>query len=326
MKSVLITGVGGGVGQSILKSMSTSSFKLIAVDSSPLAAGLYMNGKPYLGFAAKDPSYIDRLVEISKNEDVGIIFPGHDVELKPLAANKKLFLDLGIRVSVSSEEVISICDDKLLTVEFLREKGFKVPRTWKLSEFRWQTGSFILKPQIGGARSKQTYLCKNELDFIKFSQLVDTNNCVVQEYIPGDEYTCGSVTLDGNCQGVILMRRILRSGDTYKAFVVCDNYLEEQVRSAVNSLGVEGACNVQLKYYDGEPYIFEINARSSGTTAARALVGFNEPLAIANHILLGKSTILKSEEKTILRYWQEILVENSEILKAPMSPESQAST
>ena len=89
MKSVLITGVGGGVGQSILKSLSGSEFKLVAMDSSPLAAGLYMNGKPYLGFPASDSRYIDRLIQICKMENVGLIFPGHDVELKPLAASKE---------------------------------------------------------------------------------------------------------------------------------------------------------------------------------------------------------------------------------------------
>jgi len=322
MKSVLITGVGGGVGQSILKSLSGSEFKLVAIDSSPLAAGLYMNGKPYLGLPASDSHYIDRIIQICEMENVGLIFPGHDVELKPLAASKKRLLNLGIHVSVSSEEVISICDDKLLTAKFLGEKGFRVPGTWKLSEFEWNEGSFILKPQVGGARSKQTYLCQDQNQFIKFTQLVDINNCVVQEYIPGEEYTCGSVTLNGICQDVILMRRTLRSGDTYKAFVVHDEYLQKQVQSAVNALGVEGACNVQLKYYEGEPYIFEINARSSGTTAARTLVGFNEPLAIANHILLGKRTAMRAEEKTILRYWQEILVENSEILDELDSKES----
>ena len=38
--SVLVTGVGGGVGQSIIKALSQSSFEVVGVDADEMASGL----------------------------------------------------------------------------------------------------------------------------------------------------------------------------------------------------------------------------------------------------------------------------------------------
>ena len=166
---------------------------------------------------------------------------------------------------------------------------------------------------VGGARSKNTYVARSEKAFDVYRQLVDPDNCIVQEYIEGDEYTCGSVTLDEKCVGVIVMRRILRDGDTYKAFVDRNPKLESEVRSIVSALKPFGACNVQLRVRNGTPYVFEINARCSGTTAARALAGFNEPRMIAEYLIDQQQPSFNIREISILRYWKELVVENERV-------------
>ena len=109
------------------------------------------------------------------------------------------------------------------------------------------------------------------------------------------------------------MRRTLRNGDTYKAFVEKNESIEQAVRTAVKALKPFGACNVQLRIRNGEPYIFEFNARCSGTTGARALVGFNEPRMIADAILKGIPPTADISEATVLRYWKEMVVSNDRI-------------
>ena len=61
---------------------------------------------------------------------------------------------------------------------------------------------------------------------------------------------------------------------------------------------------------DDTPYVFEINARCSGTTAARALAGFNEPKMIADYLVHGIEPNYLIRNISILRYWKEIVVEN----------------
>ena len=66
---------------------------------------------------------------------------------------------------------------------------------------------------------------------------------------------------------------------------------------------------------NNKPYVFEINARCSGTTAARTLSVFNEPKMIADYLLKGIEPKFQIKEQTILRYWKEIVVSNDDIQK-----------
>lgn len=317
MYNIAITGVGGGVGQSILKSLTGTDYNLIGLDGELLGAGLYATPSSYLIPYAKDEKYISTLLDICKKENVHLLFPGLDAELKPLSLHVDQFAAIGTKVIVSAPEVVSISDDKQLTYDKLTKFGVNVPFTTSLSNYSPKEVDFplIIKQKVGGARSKNIFLTRNLTDWenalSKIGQHQD--DYIVMEYIEGDEYTCGTINLDGVCKGVIVMRRILRDGDTHKCFTVNDKVIEKQVRQVVENIKPFGACNIQLRVKNGIPYVFEINARCSGTTAARTLSGFNEPKMIADFLLKGIEPTYQIKEQTILRYWKELVVENSEV-------------
>jgi len=313
--NVAVTGVGGGVGQSIIKALQNTEYNVVGIDSEVLGTGLYATKKAYLGFYAKHPKFIDRLIEVRQREKCAILFPGLDAELIPLSNNIEKLKANGILPIVSDTKVIEICDDKLETSKFLENNGFPYIRTYHLKDYSFDLGfPVMLKPKKGGARSVGIFVANNKGGFDRYVEGIDVNNYVVQEYIQGDEYTCGTVSFESGCAGVILMKRQLRAGDTYKAFVIKNENLSNFIRSVINTLKPFGACNVQLVIKDGIPYILEINARCSGTTASRALAGFNEPKMICDYIFKGidrPSFIIK--EIAILRYWKELVVDCDKI-------------
>jgi carbamoyl-phosphate synthase large subunit len=313
MPAILVTGVGGGVGQSVVKALQETDYTVVGVDTDELAAGLHAVSKAYKGYLAEDPRYADRLLEICARERCQLIFPGHDIELIPLSAHAARFAAAGVTAVVSSPEVIEICDDKLLTHRFLKKHGLPAPWTVPLADLSEPHFPLVLKPQKGGARSRDTYVVRNTEELERYRRFVDEQNCIAQEYVEGDEYTCGTVNLDGRCHGVIVMRRTLRSGDTYKAFVEFEPRIESKVLAAAEALKPFGACNFQLRFRGGEPWIFEINARCSGTTAARMRVGFNEPRMIADYLLQKVPPTYDIKERTVLRYWNEIVVSNARV-------------
>ncbi|MCK5602119.1 ATP-grasp domain-containing protein, partial [Candidatus Pacearchaeota archaeon] len=233
MDSILVTGIGGGVGQSVIKSLQQTEYNVVGVDSEELAAGLYGVKTAYKGLYAKDRQFVDRLAEICLREKCSIIFPGHDVELPPLSENFESLKSQGIIPVVSSPEVINISDDKLETVNFLISNGFDAPETVSFKQLQDIEFPIVLKPQHGGARSQNTFIARNIKEFNIYKNLIVPDNCVVQEYIEGEEYTCGTVSFDGHCYGTIVMRRILRNGDTYKAFVENNSAIESQVHKLV---------------------------------------------------------------------------------------------
>jgi len=316
MAQVVVTGVGGGVGQSIVKSLHATPYSVIAVDSDPLAAGLYGAQRGYtIPVASESAPYLSRLIEIATRERCALLFPGLDAELPVLAANTERFREAGVRVVVSPAEVVAIADDKLATARFLEARGFPAPHTLPLSECRGLEPhrALVLKPRRGGTRSRGVFVAQTAAELERGRGLVNPEKYVAQELIDGDEYTCGALTLDGKCHGTIVMRRILRDGDTYKAFVVADERLHAHVKAVAEALGPFGPCNFQLRVRDGTPYVFEINARCSGTTHARTLAGFNEPLMTADYLLAGRLPAYAIREITVLRYWQELVVEGQRV-------------
>jgi carbamoyl-phosphate synthase large subunit len=314
MPTVLVTGVGGGVGQSIVKSLQDSPYTVVGADSEALATGLYAVARGYRVPYASAPGYVERLLDICTAEKCELILPGLDAELPVLAREAETFRRSGIIPVVSSPEVIEIADDKLATYRFLLEQGFQAPLTLRLGEDLKQLAfPFVLKPRRGGARSKGVFIVANERELSHRLSLIDPGNCVAQEYIAGDEYTCGSVNFDGRCYGTIVMRRILRDGDTYKAFVEETPSIKHYVASVAEALKPFGACNFQFRLKNGEPCIFEINARHSGTTHSRTLAGFSEPLMVADYLLQGRLPAYKITEIAVLRYWKELVVEDHRI-------------
>jgi carbamoyl-phosphate synthase large subunit len=317
--NIAVTGVGGGVGQSILKSLYDTPYNIVGLDGEPLGTGLFAVPKGYQIPYARQSTFIDRLLGICKKEKISLLFPGLDAELMPLAVNRQRFADIGTTVVVSTPSVIAISDDKQLTYECLTPHGISVPRTMPFTAFAQQLEALafplIVKQKVGGARSKNVYLVKNEveLDHLIHQKDFIAAEYVAQEYIEGEEFTCGSINLDGACKGVIVMKRTLRDGDTYKCFSVKNPVIEEEVYKTMSIIQPFGACNVQLRLKDGKPYVFEINARCSGTTAARTLCGFNEPKMIADYLLHGIAPKFHIKEQTIMRFWKELVVDNDKV-------------
>jgi carbamoyl-phosphate synthase large subunit len=307
-ESVLVTGVGGGVGQSIIKALADSDLVAVGVDSDELASGLQAVPVAYRVPRASDPAYLASLLDLCSREHCALVFPGLDPELPVLAAAAGRFADAGVTVVVSDPAVIRIGDDKLETASFLAKGGFSAPETVAYGEEvdpSWLP--VVLKPRWGGSRSAGVFVARTAGELRMAQLLIDSANCVVQEYLPGNEYTCGTVNFGGDCHGPIVMRRQLRAGDTYRAEVVRDEEIESHVSAVAKALRPFGACNFQLRLRAGEPVIFEINPRCSGTTAARAVAGFNEPLMIANYLLRGHPPEYSISPLTIMRYWAELV-------------------
>lgn len=318
-KTIIVSGIGGGVGQSIIKSLYGSNYNVIGLDGETLAAGAYALPKAYKIPYASSKEYTSKLLKICEREKCKLLFPGLDAELPVLAENVEKFKKIGTQVVISSPEIIEIADNKLLTYTELTKAGISVPFTMDFGDYLKDRTTtlpkfpFILKPKTGGARSKNVFKvrAKDHLETLISGQ--DFADYVAQDLIEGDEYTCGTVTLDSRHVGTIVMRRVLRDGDTYKCFVEKNEIIEQEIAKVIKLLKPFGAMNIQLRLRENKPYIFELNARCSGTTAARALAGFNEPEMIADYLLQNKKPVYAIKEISILRYWKELVVANNKI-------------
>jgi carbamoyl-phosphate synthase large subunit len=252
--------------------------------------------------------------QILSRERPDAILIGTDVELPYFAANREeLETEFDLCVLVSSPEVVEVADDKWKTNQFLTENGFPHPlSSLSLHDeefFDTVTYPLIIKPRRG-ARSVGVELVHTRTELETAFRKLD--GPIIQECVgsPADEYTAGAIVFDGECEASIVMRRDLRDGNTYRAYVRPYDELNEAVQSIAETLSPTGPVNFQFRVRETHPVVFEINARFSGTTPLRAHAGFNEVELCLRRALWGER-ISQPEIKpmVLLRHWDETAVE-----------------
>jgi len=319
--NILITGAGGGVGQGVIKSLKMikdMNIRTVATDISEFATGLYATDSAYLVDRCDSDKYLETLGKIFKKESIDFYIPGTDVELKFCAINKKLIMEeFNVHTIISSIEVIDISDDKYKTSSFLRENGFNYPKTDYLKDVDLKSIEFpvIVKPSVG-CRSIGVYKINN-LTELK-PHLENTKDIIIQEYIGNEdtEYTCTVVKIGAELSPVLALKRVLRSGDTYRAEPVQSTKIEKYVLDIASKLEIDGGCNFQLRLDKlGDPKIFEINSRFSGTTPFCAQIGFNPVEFYLKKSLGLESNVNIDYSSILLRYWSEVVVKKDSLKK-----------
>ncbi len=319
---ILVTGAGAVLGQGIIRSLRdcTLDVTVIAADPSPLSAGLYWTEHRHLIPMAKDPEFIPRVEELLERERPDAVIPGTDVELQAFASQRTEWeTRFATHVVVSSSGVVRIADDKYLTFTFLRDRGFPVPDSCLPGDedaLVERVGfPLIVKPRIG-ARSVGVVKVNDRAALSR--AIAEGTGVVIQECVAtdGDEYTAGTLVFDGRCDASIVMRRDLRDGNTYRAYVDAYPELDAQVRRMAEALGSHGPANFQFRVdRDGLAKVFEINARFSGTTPFRMRAGFNEVELTLRHLIHGAPIRQPPIRRmTILRHFEETVVPDHGIL------------
>lgn len=319
MIRVLVTGAGAVLGQGIVKALqrSTLDCEIVAADPNPLSSALYWAERGYLVPFASDESYIDRFSEIMRDERPDVVLVGTDVELPVFAEHRHDLEDrFDTHILVSDSRVVAIADDKFLTQEFLAESDLNPLQTAlpedgpELARLVEAVGfPLVVKPRIG-ARSAGVSLVRSEGELRE--TLKGRSGLMVQECAgeADEEYTASVLVFDGRAQASIVMRRDLRDGNTYRAYAGSYEGMNTFVRKAGEALQPYGPANFQFRIdAAGQPRIFEINARFSGATPLRALVGFNEVEMCIRKIVAGEE-IAQPEIRhgTILRHLSEQFV------------------
>lgn len=316
---VLIAGVGGGgVGMEIMKALNLSEipYYTCGTDMSEHSLGLFKSDKRYVVPPATHSDYLDKIFDICQREQIQVIFPGSEPDLKTLSENRDQFETKDIFLALNSQDVITRCMDKKETFNFSKNNGIPIPKTVAIeSEEDLEAIDFfpvIIKPYVGSGGSKNVFIAqdRDELNFFCKYILKYGGKPLVQEYKGSHdkEYTVGILSdKEGNFISGIAIKRFILSGLSNRlkiqnlnnknqilavssgisqGEVVINNDLLEQCKQIALTFKSKGPLNIQCRFVENKAYLFEINPRFSGTTYMRALAGVNEPdLFIRKYIL-----------------------------------------
>ncbi len=321
--TVLVTAVGGIVGEGIIKSLrlanikrGTVSYKILAADASPQAAGLYRADEGLLVPRAAAPDYVDRLVKLAKENDVKAIFVGADEELAAVASAAERIRKESGAVAISNKpETIALGSDKWRTYEFMKRNGLPCAESALPGDGERFVKEFgfpvVVKPREGHG-SEGFYIAggKDELEHAIEAIHKRGWHPVLQEFLAGEdnEFTTGVTVGRGTkVMSSIAMRRSLKGGQTYKAFIDDFHEVRKAAEEVAFRLGGSGPVNVQARVAKGEPKLFEINPRFSASCPLRAAAGVNEPDILYRNFVLGEEIRTEGYERLVcLRYWNEV--------------------
>lgn len=246
--------------------------------------------------------YIERTLEICKRHNIKAIISLNDLELPILAENRSLFEEIGVKVIVSSSEVIDICFDKFRTAEYVKSIGLETPKTYisysKASEAikngeldfplvlkpRWGSGSIGIEFVNDFEELEEVY--NTLLKKIKKSILATASRgkeyILIQEKICGQEYGMDVMNdLCGNHRAVSVKRKLaMRAGETDKARTVDNARIREIGQCLGTNLRHIGNLDVDIFERDGHYYVLELNPRFGGGFPFSYEAGVNFPKAI----------------------------------------------
>jgi carbamoyl-phosphate synthase large subunit len=321
-RNILVTGVGGGVGQGIYFAINKKKHNVFVSDSHKFAAGLFLTKNHFITGKLEESNNFEKFIMLIKSNKIDVVLPGNEYDVLTLSKNKSLLESVTKAiVIVSPEKTIELANDKWQAYEYFKNRNVSIPKTYLVTNetnleniLREIDFPVIVKPRFGTASRgvvSVTSLAEAR-DFI-----AKTSNPLIQEKlihlnkdVLGSEYTC-SVFKDsrGNFIGPIVARRTLRGGTSWIIEVVSKPDLTDYLLKIAQSLDYSGPLNIQLIETSTGPKLLEINCRFSGTTGIRSYFGFNEPeMSITSFYDKKSIKPVELKEGTVLRYIKDIIV------------------
>jgi carbamoyl-phosphate synthase large subunit len=324
---VVVTATGSVVGEGIIKCLRLANaksegrvrYRIVAADASPLAAGLYRGDRGVLLPAGTAPDYVDGLIRTTKRAGATAVFVGSEEELGPITGSQaRIEEETGASVIVNPPDVLSAARDKWQTYVALRRLGLPYAESalpdGMDSFMKDNSFPLVVKPREGHG-SVGFYIVRDREGAKEAISTIQRMGWrpLLQEFLgDGDqEYTTGVVTdaRDGDVVSSISMRRTLKGGQTYKAFVDDFKDARRLAEEIATKMECRGPLNVQARMVGDRLKVFELNPRVSASCPIRAVAGVNEPdILYRNTVLDEKIRISSYQRLASFRYWNEVYV------------------
>lgn len=315
--NIIITSAGQRV--SLIKSFQDEiqklglASKVYTTDLNPvLAPACHISDKSFRVPKVTEQDYVDKLLEICIDNNIKLVIPTIDTELKTLSANRKKFSEHGVHVLVSDYSLIKRCRDKRETNDFFISHNIDIPEQYSADNLIYPV---FVKP-YDGSRSEGIFVAKNA-DHINDEHL-HNKKLMFMEFISNAEYDEFTVDCYYDKKSILKcvvprQRLLVRAGEVNKG-VTRKNVIVEKFKDNLTTLkGARGCLTIQVFLHKEQNIIkgIEINPRFGGGYPLTYLSGANYTKWIIEEYLLNKDVNQFDDWKDnllMLRYDAEVLV------------------
>jgi len=351
--NVLITGAGApgimGTFYSIKNNYDNRESKLIGVDITVNVVGKYfLDGFYVIPSPKNEMAILNSLRKIVIKENIHVILPQVTSELYIFAKNKKMFEDLGCKITISDYDCMVFVNDKFNLSTLAKSLDIPVPEFYKVSKFKdleffakklgFPENKFVVKPPISnGMRGFREVVANLDLKNKFYSEKPDNSvvtleqlyailgddfpELLLMEYLPNVEWSVDAMGYYDNKEYKTIIiprtRDVIRSGITFTGTIVKNEHIINSVEKICNKLKLNYMFGFQFKEdVDGLPKLIESNPRIQGTMVMSSLAGANIIYSSIKYAL-GESVpeFNVNWNMRFLRYWSGVSVFNDKFNK-----------
>jgi carbamoyl-phosphate synthase large subunit len=292
--------------------------KVMTTDMIPeLSAACHVSDHFFRTSPVTKQNYISELLQVCKDNNISMVVPTIDTELKPLSMNRSKFWDDNIAVIVSEWEFVKMCSDKRKSNYFFQSKNIRVPKVYDKQSPEFP---IFIKP-YDGSRSIDTFLIKESRELTPYH--FANKKLLFMEYIDRSDYDEFTVDMyyakDNSLKCIVPRKRVaVRSGEVLKG-LTCKNLIIAFLKDRLKYIkGAVGCLTLQLFYNQKEDDIvgIEINPRFGGGYPLSYRAGANYPKWLIKEYLLKEEIEYFEDWESnllMLRYDDEILIHDFRI-------------
>ena len=348
--TVLVTGAGApgiaGTIYSLKNNPLNIEFRIITTDIKSEPVGKYLGDKFFQLPSPEADNYFDILSEIIKKEKVDVVLPQTTKEIEYLSKNLSLFKDI-TKIVVSDYDAMNIANNKCNLLKISKKLKIPYPEfkivhnkeelIKQIYEFGYNEKKVVIKPCFSNGMRGVRIITEQHLNldfllnnkpsgmFISLDELKryfkDVDRIppyIVQEYLPGDEYTIDIFRDTKHFLCIPRKRNEIRSGISFSNTIELREDLIHYSKTLAEELNLNYCFGFQFKLDEnGIPKILESNPRVQGTMVASTLAGANIIFyAVASALNLDFDLPEKINIVNFQRYWGGVgLYENKLIGK-----------
>ena len=293
--------------------------KVIATDMSNLAPAIYDADKFYIVPKMTDPTYLDVILKICKDEKISGVLSLIDPELSLLAMNKDKFNEIGTTVIGSSYDLCEMSLDKYQMYKWLSKHGYHCAKSYMDKEKFYEdinseniTYPVFVKPARGSASIAISKVYDKETIELLFAH---DEGLMIQEFLNGQEIGA-DVYIDmisGEIVSIFTKKKLkMRAGETDKAVSFKDEKLFDLIKKFVSEAGYRGQIDIDIFKINGEYYISEVNPRFGGGYPHAYESGANHMSFIVNNLAgtINECAVGKNYEVgTYMMKYNEIMIQ-----------------
>ncbi|MBD5326032.1 MAG: ATP-grasp domain-containing protein [Bacteroides sp.] len=297
---------------------------IIGTDNQSTAPALQFCDRQYVVPRITEPGYIDRILEICRENKVKAITTLIDPEIEILASNTERFKEIGVIPLCPAPQSAIYCFNKYELYKYLVTKGIRTPLTFHdWDEFKGALADgriafpVFMKPVCGsgsvGAHKVHT-LEQAEADWFS-----GEHNYIIQELMTGGDCDADVYvdTISHKAVAAFSKRKIeTRIGGASKTISFKDPKLFAFIEEICSVFEFNGPLDMDFFIKDGEYYLSEINPRFGGAYLHAYGAGVDFIQLIVNNIngIENEVNIGNYDNDVLMMMYDDVVIARAEDL------------